>query len=247
MENNGENKRKLISVVATILFHAVALILLLAIGLPYQDPPPPEIGVEMSADDLTDAEIEDGFAGERGGGETTDEPTPSANNENDSYANQNTESAPLSATNTKKAVKKQTNEEPQVDQNALFQKGKVKKSGSGTGNGGGHGSSNGSGSGEGVSGSGMGTDGASFSLSGRGAKSISKPKANRNETGKVVVEIKVDQQGNVVEAHAGAKGTTLMNTNIWRTCEQAAKRSKFSSKSDAPELQRGTITYKFVN
>ena len=245
MEITNENKRKIISAGVTVLFHLLVLVLLLAFGLPYQDPPPPEIGVEMSADDLTEAE--DGFAGTLGGGETTDEPAVSSNNDDEPALTQNTEEVPLAAKPTKKKPQVQPKEEtPEVDQTALFQKGKVKKGGSGQGEGGGDGTSKGSGSGQGNSGEGAGTNGTSFSLSGRGVKNLSAPKTNRTETGNVVVEIKVDKDGNVIEAIAGARGTTLMNTNIWRTCEQAAKRSKFTAKEDAPEVQRGTITYKFI-
>ncbi|MBR1775153.1 MAG: hypothetical protein IJ759_06460 [Bacteroidales bacterium] len=245
MEINNEKNRKLVSAGVTVLVHMLILILLLVIGLPYQDPPPPEIGVVMSADDLTEAE--DGFAGTLGGGETTQDPSFSSNNDDEPSITQNTEPSPITAKPTKKKPKTQPKETtPQVDENALFQKGKVNKGGSGKGSGGGDGYSNGSGSGAGESGSGAGSNGVSFSLSGRGSKSLSTPKTNTTNTGNVVVEIKVDQQGNVIEAHAGARGTTLMNTNIWRTCEQAAKRSKFTAKEDAPEIQRGTITYKFV-
>ncbi len=246
MELNNENKRKLISGVVTFVVHSLALLLLLVVGLPYQDPPPPEIGVEMSADDLTQAEIEDGYAGALGGGETTEEPSQSSNDD-ESAVTQDTDPTPLTAKNTKsKPITQPKETTPKVDNTALFQKGKVKKGGSGKGEGGGDGTSKGSGSGAGQSGEGTGNNGASFSLAGRGAKALSQPKTNKNDTGKVVVDIKVDQQGNVVEAHAGAKGTTLMDVNIWRQCEQAAKRSKFSAKEDAPELKKGSITYKFV-
>ena len=55
-----------------------------------------------------------------------------------------------------------------------------------------------------------------------------------------------DQEGNVVSAKAGARGTTLWeDKNLWRLCEQAAKDSKFTAKPDAPELDPGTITYIF--
>ncbi|MBQ7984549.1 MAG: hypothetical protein IJ250_02805 [Bacteroidales bacterium] len=82
-------------------------------------------------------------------------------------------------------------------------------------------------------------------LSDRDIISLSAPKTGITGNGSVVVEIKVDKKGNVIEACAGARGTTILNTNIWRACEQAAKRSKFSTKADAPEIQVGTITYKF--
>jgi len=242
MKQDNENKRKITSVVTTIVFHVLIVILLLSIGLPYQDPPPAEMGVEVSEENLT--EVEDGFAGTIGGGETTEDPSIN-DNDDESIVTQNTEKTPLVAKTSKNKVKvKPTEKENKVNEDALFQKGKVKKGGSGNGNGGGNGTSVGSGSGN--SGDGAGTNGASYSLSGRGAKSLATPKTNMTEIGKVVVSIKVNQEGNVVEAIANAPGTTIMNTNIWKTCEQAAKRSKFSPKPDAPELQKGTITYKFV-
>ncbi len=244
MKQDNENKRKITSVVTTIVFHVLIVILLLSIGLPYQDPPPAEMGVEVSEENLT--EVEDGFAGTIGGGETTEDPSIN-DNDDESIVTQNTEKTPLVAKTSKTKVKvKPTEKENKVNEDALFQKGKVKKGGSGSGNGGGNGTSVGSGSGSGNSGDGAGNNGASYSLSGRGAKSLATPKTNMTEIGKVVVSIKVNQEGNVVEAIANAPGTTIMNTNIWKTCEQAAKRSKFSSKPDAPELQKGTITYKFV-
>ena len=245
MDIKKENKRKFISLGSTILFHLIVLLLLLAFGLPYQDPPPPEIGVEMSADDLTEAEY--GYSGKTGGGETTDETNVNSNTEDNPTITQNTEEVPLTAKSTKKEPKIQPKkEEPKVDETALFSKGKVKKNGSGNGNGGGDGYANGTGSGASDNGNGAGEGGTSFSLSGRGAKSLSTPKTNKTDVGKVVVEIKVDKEGNVIEAHGGAKGTTIMDNNIWRICEQAARRSKFSAKEDAPEIQKGTITYKFV-
>ena len=247
MELNQDNKRRLISAGITALFTVFLFILLLSLSLPYLDPPPPETGVEIGKENLTDIEEYDGYADVQGGGQNQIDPSPTSNNDEDYSITQNTESVLLKAKSTKKTPKikpKQT--QPTVDNNALFKKGSVKSGGSGTSKGLGDGDKFGDGSGNGNHGSGTGTNGASFSLNGRGSKSLSKPKTNKDETGNVVVEIKVDQQGNVVEAHAGARGTTLMNTNIWRTCEQAAKKSKFTEKPNAPELQRGTITYKFV-
>ncbi|MBS7313972.1 MAG: hypothetical protein KIG54_04260, partial [Bacteroidales bacterium] len=145
-----------------------------------------------------------------------------------------------SPTKNKKKPKdnvKPQSEETKIDQNALFTKGRVKK-GSGGSTGVGEGSGKGSG-GEG------GGSGISFSLAGRGSKSLPLPTATSSENGSIVVEIRVDQEGNVVFAKAVWKGTTLTDTNLWRRCEQAAKKSKFTAKPDAPELVPGTITYIF--
>ena len=61
----------------------------------------------------------------------------------------------------------------------------------------------------------------------------------------VVVSIKVDQYGTVTEAVPGAEGTTVTDKDLWNAARQAALKSHFNQKADAPVLQSGTITYKF--
>jgi WD40 repeat protein len=118
----------------------------------------------------------------------------------------------------------------EINYNSLFKGGRVKK---GSGGDAGVGKGDGKGS------------GPSFSLAGRGAKSWVKPSSSTEKVGNVVVEIKVDKDGNVLEAKAGQRGTTLWDSNLWRLCEQAARKSKFTANPDAPEVQKGTITYIF--
>ena len=60
----------------------------------------------------------------------------------------------------------------------------------------------------------------------------------------IVVFIIADKQGKVLRAVAGAQGTNTSNESYLRLAQQAALRSKWSAKPDAPEEQRGTITYK---
>jgi outer membrane biosynthesis protein TonB len=122
--------------------------------------------------------------------------------------------------------------------------------GTGTGQGNGNGTGNGSGSGSG-SGSGTGSGkgggvgpGISFDLTGRTAR-LQKPSYNSNEEGKIVVTIKVNRQGKVTSAVAGARGTTISEISLRQQAENAALKTVFSSNSDAPEEQRGTITYVF--
>ncbi len=92
---------------------------------------------------------------------------------------------------------------------------------------------------------GMG-NGISFDLGGRSAKALPKPTYNSEDQGKVVVTIRVDRQGFVISAEAGARGTSITDQKLWREAESAAKRARFSPKPDAPEVQRGTITYNFI-
>ncbi|HPS83520.1 MAG TPA: energy transducer TonB [Bacteroidales bacterium] len=85
-----------------------------------------------------------------------------------------------------------------------------------------------------------------YNLKGRGAKSIPRPLYTEKVEGKVVVTIKVDRDGNVIEAEAAAVGTTINNPTTWENCEEAALKAKFDAKPDAPKIQIGTITYTFI-
>ena len=234
---------KLIGLIVSIVAHGLLILCLLLMGLRYPDPPPPELGVEMDMGEFSDVGTDSEHAAE--GGEDLSSESSYANDDNNELTQQS-EDVPLvskktpSPTKNKKKPKdnvKPQSEETKIDQNALFTKGRVKK-GSGGSTGVGEGSGKGSG-GEG------GGSGISFSLAGRGSKSLPGPTATSPENGNIVVEIRVDQEGYVVSAKAGVRGTTLWDTNLWRRCEQAAKKSKFTAKPDAPELDPGTITYIF--
>ena len=66
-----------------------------------------------------------------------------------------------------------------------------------------------------------------------------------NEEGIVVVDIWVDNYGNVQKAQAGGKGTTVADKTLWAAARAAAMKAHFSQSPDAPPLQQGTITYIF--
>ncbi len=63
--------------------------------------------------------------------------------------------------------------------------------------------------------------------------------------GTIVVEILVDQYGNVQKATAGVEGTTLTDATLWANCRKAAMEAHFNVSADAPAVQKGTITYNF--
>lgn len=238
-----ETQRKLIGIGVSIAVHGLAIALLLILGLRYPDPPPPELGVEMDLGEFSDIGTDTEHAAEGGEDVSLGETIP---DEEVGEVTQDAEDVPLVSKKTENKQKKpkqepvakpKENKEPEINQNALFRGGRVKK---GSGGDAGEGKSDGKGSG----GDGAGS-GTSFSLAGRGAKSLGKPSSTSKETGSVVVEIRVNQDGDVVSAKAVLRGTTLLDTNIWRLCEQAAKKSKFAANHDAPEFQKGTITYIF--
>ena len=74
---------------------------------------------------------------------------------------------------------------------------------------------------------------------------LPKPFYGVQASGKVVVEIWVDNYGNVQKAVAGVEGTTVSDKNLWQAARKAALGAHFNMSAEAPALQKGTITYIF--
>ena len=108
-----------------------------------------------------------------------------------------------------------------------------------------HGNVSGSGN-SGSEGRGSGEGGISYNLSGR--KMLKQPEVTdrSQETGKVVVTITVDKNGNVVKAIPGARGSTTTSANLYSKAQQAAMKAKFDTNLGAAEEQYGTITFIFI-
>ena len=87
-------------------------------------------------------------------------------------------------------------------------------------------------------------NGPSFSLAGRNALSLPIPEYPGNEEGIVVVSVSVDSNGKVTLAEAGVQGSNTYNANLLKAAREAALKSQFNTRTDAP-LQKGTITYRF--
>jgi hypothetical protein len=100
--------------------------------------------------------------------------------------------------------------------------------------------------GPGGSGSGDQGSGVSYSLTGRTAQSLPKPKYPGNDEGLVVVKVTVDKYGNVTAAEAGVRGTTIGDQSFWNEARQAALKAKFNLDENAPAFQQGTISYRFT-
>lgn len=110
------------------------------------------------------------------------------------------------------------------------------KNGNGTGSGGGEGTGIGNGTGKGIS----------FSLSGR--KLIRTPQItdHSQETGKVVVDITVDKDGNVETAIPGGRGSTTTSAYLFRLAKEAAMKAKFNPSPEGADIQKGTISFVFL-
>lgn len=94
-------------------------------------------------------------------------------------------------------------------------------------------------------GQGLGNEGVSYSLEGRGKIDLPKPVLQKDDFGKVVVEIRVNADGNVVSATVSQKGTTTTSNYLWTLAKESARKARFTQKPNTPD-QTGTITYEFV-
>ena len=95
-------------------------------------------------------------------------------------------------------------------------------------------------------GSRSGDIGISYDLGGRSILSLPAPKYDSQRTGRVVVGITVDRNGRVTEATPGLKGSTTLDEYLLRVSKEAALQVRFEPNSDAPVVQKGTITYNFM-
>lgn len=115
--------------------------------------------------------------------------------------------------------------------------------GSGNGTGGGNGDGDGTGTGPGK---GPGFGGGKYGIDLKGRAVVRPPKLpnDTKEEGKVVVEITVDTEGNVIEANPNGRGTTTSNAILKAKAKQAALATKFDVNGKFEE-QKGTITIIF--
>lgn len=242
------SKNKIKSSLVTVFFHTGLLLLLIFFGFKIQIPPPPELGI------LVNFGTTDFGSGPEDPKINKEEKIVSVS-DNESVLTQDFEQAhelkknPIINKEEEKNKNEQTTKEEQrqVDKNTLFPGNNNSESSEGNeGNQGNQGDKEGDPNAKSHSGS---TDkgGISYSLGGRNIKgALPKPLYPGNEQGKVVVEIFVDRYGKVIKATAGVKGTTLLSQQYLDAAYKAALQAQFDSNTDAPEIQKGTITYKFM-
>jgi outer membrane biosynthesis protein TonB len=115
--------------------------------------------------------------------------------------------------------------------------------GAGTGNVDGDGDGDGKGK---VPGSGPGFGGNKIGIDMKGRAVVKPPKlpTDTKEEGKVVVEITVDSEGNVIEANPNGRGTNTPSALLKAKAKQAALATKFNVDGKFEE-QKGTITIIF--
>jgi TonB family protein len=265
----GKSKR---GIIGTIAFHGGILAIIIGFGFNVPDPPPGEEGIliNFGTDESGFGETEPMASEIPEPSPPPPAQEPSVPNEtSDEIISQDFEEAPV--VEAQETVKQERVEETQVeevleeseetpeppkeeprkpDERAMY-KGRADTEKT-AGN---EGITEGDGNQGSISGSpdsdnyldGLSGGGIDFSLTGRSpVGSLPKPEYNVQEAGKVVVKIRVNREGVVTWAEAGAQGTNTLNKELLEAARKAALKARFNRSPNAAFTQQGTITYHFV-
>ncbi|MDT8308341.1 MAG: hypothetical protein RQ866_02355 [Bacteroidales bacterium] len=241
MEKKDDRFKGIIAALLLLLLLFTASVFM---GLHYPDPPIPDEGVEIEFSGGS------GSSGSEAGQQASETPEQTSRPMRSSQArhiatDKSRENPAVESGSQQKTPEKPT---PTVDPSSLYKgkTGSTSGSSSGDNKGTGSGSGDGNTSGDGVgAGQGSGT-GPNHSLVGRTATKLDVPTNPCNEYGKVVIEIRVDQYGEVKSAAYRSRGSTTTSSCLKKISIEAAKKSKFSVKLDAAIEQVGTITYNYT-
>ncbi|MBR0539521.1 MAG: TonB family protein [Bacteroidales bacterium] len=248
--SNNEKKDKGIAIAGTIIVHALAVLVLFLMAFKTPLPLPGEEGVEV---DL--GMMDQGMGNlqpETPAIPMTAQPEQQQSKNEEDIVTQNDEETPsIEKPKTTKPKQEQPSEQPKptVNQKALFKGSNNPQAGGSegvTGQPGDQGKPNGLAGIKQYEGNGGKGNGTGYDLGGRGHKHLGSPPKEFPEEGHIVVEIWVDQEGNVVRT-AIAKGTDINNNEMRNMALDAARKSKFVADPNAPKEQKGTITYTFVH
>lgn len=251
-----ENKNKLIGIISTVFFHTIAIVLLFVLCFKTPLPLPGEAGVEVNLGMYAETSSSQQFIEPTNQqvNETVDHDDVEDETEDITSDDENAPSIEEQETDETKEEEtieetvEEIEEKPIINERALFHAPKDNTMPTSEGDSEGQGEQ---GNPDGLKdidryeGKGESNNGTSYDLGGRGAKSISSPNKDFKEEGVIVVDIYVDRDGRVQRAEIG-KGTDITDTTLRESAILAAKNSIFNKDNNAADLQKGTITYRFI-
>ncbi len=258
-----DKKDKTISAVTTLLIMLFAIALCSWIGYKLPNPPIEEEGMGVAGEVL--GEIEGFGNNDNATFDNSSAAAPSASAPEESYTTgqeptpvaktPKQEDKPVPTTKKPEPAKTTTDNnnttqseapQPTTNPSATF---KGRKNGTGSEGKGAATGSGQAGSPDGTQGAQGGTgkgNGSGYNLGGRGLRgTLPEPTYNSEKQGTVIVEIWVDQKGNVVDVKAPAKGSTVTDKALVEAAKAAARKAKFTADPNATEKQKGIINYVF--
>ena len=267
MDTTVENKNKYVALAFTLCFHALLFLLCLLIVFitpipPFEIKPVPEAIIDLGPAGVGNADA--GGSGQHNKDIVTSKDaakTAVVNNDAPNIITDDSEPTAVVKTNPKNKKDNKTEtpvvEEPKPSSELLNALAALKSKKPHTGKGEGDGNTGGSGTGnkQGVGGgddTGHGAGSPGFNGSGgydlKGRMLLKKPErmTDSEEEGIVVVEIIVDENGKVVKATPGQRGSTTTSSNLYAKARQAAFSAKFNPSAEGITEQRGTYTFVFT-
>lgn len=248
-----EKKANVSGILLTLGVHALGLVILLTSGLKYLDPPPPErtsLLIEFEEETAQEKPVQTSIGREPQAEEVdVTKPVDLVQQSESPYKNDRPNTTPATRPDPHGDVDVPTPpvEEPKLDPRATFPGMSNNDSNATTPHGANEPSEGfkpGQPDGNTKEGKTEGTPNAH--VKGRNVVgSLPRPSYGTQAEGIVVVQVKVDQYGNVTEAIAGAEGTTVADKTLWNAARQAALKAHFNMDANAPAVQVGTITYIF--
>ena len=267
MSNPAENKNKFAALGFTIGFHALLFLLFIWIVFitpipPFEIKPVPEIEIGLGMEGMgenaggsgqQDNDIAAGDVSVTSPAVTNDAPNIVTD---DSEPDVHIKTNPNNKEQQKQDAKTPEEEKASNELLAALAKLKSKKQHDGRGEGSGNTGGSGTGTGTGV-GDGNDPEEGNSLLHGPGGKGgydlkgrllVKKPDrlTDATEEGIVVVEIVVDENGKVIRATPGQRGSTTQSANLYAKARQAAMSVKFNPSPDGRTEQRGTYTFIFT-
>ena len=252
-QQQREKNATVTGILVTAGIHAAALVLLLTSGLTYLDPPPPErtsLLIEFE-EEVQEVKTVQTRVGQQPQAEEVDlsREVELVQKAESPQVNDRPNVTPATKPDTHGDVEVPTpkREEPKLDPRASFP-GMSQKDNSATAP---HSAAEATqgfkaGQPDGNTKEGKTEGSANAHVKGRNVVgSLPRPSYNSQTAGTVVVQVKVDQYGNVTEAVAGAEGTTVTDKTLWTAARNAALKAHFNMDANAPAIQTGTITYIF--
>lgn len=258
------NKPRIIALGTTVVFHALVVLLLLLLYLRYSGeekrvwPPEDTSELLLEGEYVKLGDVPQPSQPQSNPAPAASDPKPQQETEDLKDAGEPAETAPPTVTTTKespmKIEKKPEPEKPGPTKEELEEQAKAKREAEtakqisnrvkfgGQQSGSSESGTSGSPNGNSTSGALNGSPG--YSLRGRSLESWSSPSGTN--TGTIIISVRVNRQGQVTSAsYSGGSGAVSSDPAARKSCEQAARQSKFSVSTSAPAEQVGTITYRF--
>lgn len=247
--NSLQHKEEKIGLIGAIIFHALVLLLFFMLGLKFVVPIPEQgIVVNFGTSDEGMGQIqpenEVGNVVLQSQKESSEEEVLTQENEETVEVKKPKQPKKKPTEDTKTKEEEKISKELQELMEKWKNTSKDKGSEGETGNPGDQGKTDGDKNSKSHTG-GTGGNGIDFSLAGRNIKGYPKITDNSQDQGKVVVDIVVDQNGNVIKAIPGARGSTTSSQNLLKKAQEAAMQTKFNANPNMPE-QKGQMTFIFV-